>query len=150
MNLRLKYPPIPENVSKFSEDIVKSASRVSGARLDYSSASLAIVDGIIDSFAKDGCKVEEIQETLFAFGCYVGEVFVRTGHGFWRAPKTPWEEQIFGFPLIIELAPDNVCNPIGKVFKRLKLGGSENLSYFYAVFASERKEKERESPSQQR
>lgn len=99
MNLRLKYEPVPENAAKFAQDIVQAAKEVSGARLDYSPASLAIVEEILAKFERDGCKAEDIKETLFGFGCYVGEVFVRTGHGFWRAPKTAWELDVLGFPL---------------------------------------------------
>lgn len=135
MNLKLKYDPVPENAAKFAEDIVNATKQISGDDLDYSPASLAVVDRIIEGFLQDGCKIDDIKETLFGFGCYVGEVFVRAGRGFWRAPKTEWEIRLFGFPAVVELGPDNTCNPIGKVFKRLELGNSENLPYFYSVMA---------------
>jgi hypothetical protein len=135
MNLNLKWDPTPANAAKFAADIVVVAREVSGVPLDYSPNSLAVVDGIIADFAREGCRVEDIRETLFGFGCYVGEVFVRGGQGKWRAPKSETEKTLFGFPLVVELAPENVCNPIGKVFKRLELGESENLRYFHTVFS---------------
>lgn len=135
MSLKLKYEPTPENAARFADDIVQVARDVSGAELDYSVNSLSLVDEIIDGFAQDGCQVDDVKETLFEFGCYVGEVFVRNAAGRWRAPLPGVESEVFGFPLVVELAPDNVCNPIGKVFKRLDLGESENLPYFYSVFA---------------
>jgi hypothetical protein len=135
MNLNLKYAPVPDNAARFAEDIVRATREISGANLDYSPASLAVVDKTVEGFARDGCKIDDVKETLFGFGCYVGEVFVRAGHGFWRAPNTGREADVFGSPLVVELGPDKVCNPIGKVFKRLELGESESLPYFYSVFA---------------
>ncbi len=138
MDLNLRYEPIPGNAPRFAEDIVRATKDLSGVNLDYTPASLAIVDEIIQGFVQDGCEVNDVKETLFGFGCYVGEVFVRAGHGFWRAPRSPWEVEVLGFPLVVDLGPDNVCNPIGKVFKRLQLGDSENLPYFYSVFATDK------------
>lgn len=43
-----------------------------------------------------------------------------------------------GFPLVIELGPDNYCNPIGKVFRRLDEGEEHSLPYFHEVFTTAR------------
>jgi hypothetical protein len=75
-------------------------------------------------------------ETLFGFGCYVGEVFVRAAGGYWVDSATTginWR-----FPLVVKLgedAGDPVVNPIEKVFKRLDNGIEDNLPYFFAAFA---------------
>ena len=133
-SLRLKYPPIPANASRFAEDMVEAAREISGVELDYSVGSLEAVDEIIQSMADDGCSVDDVAETLFGFGCYVGEVFVRNGTGSWRSVNAQ-EQQAFGFPFVIQTGPDSVCNPVGRVFRRLQAGESENLPYFYLVFA---------------
>ena len=84
---------------------------------------------------QDGCTEEQVAETLFGFGCYVGEVFVRHAGGRWRkASETPMA-QVAGFSLVIELAKGCLCNPIAKVFKRLKNGEEDNIPYFYQVFS---------------
>jgi hypothetical protein len=134
MNLRLKYPPVPANASRFADDIVEIAQDASGVRLDFTPKSLEDLDDVVQSFADDGAEVEDVKETLFGFGCYVGEVFVRHAGGRWRAAQ-PGEEASFGWPIVVQLGSGDVCNPIGKVFKRLELGESENLRYFYDVFA---------------
>lgn len=142
MQLRLKYAPLPENAPKFAADIVQSAAEVSGAELDYSVASLETVDAILEGLRQDGCTSQQLAETLFSFGCYVGEVFVRHAGGQWRrGAETPLAE-LGSFPLLIALGndsalgPDKVCNPIGKVFKRLDNGEQDSLAYFYQVFTT--------------
>jgi hypothetical protein len=132
VRLNLKYDPTVANAPLFAADIAASAKDISGVDWDYSVESLKAVDDIIDGFHRDGLEPGQIGETLFGFGCYVGEVFVRNAGASWKfdPKKTP----VFGFPLVIQTGPDKLCNPIGKVFKRLKNGIEDNLPYFYDVF----------------
>jgi hypothetical protein len=134
MNLRLKHDPIPENASLLAADIVRVAQNVSGVTLDYSVASLQQVDDLIEGMKSEGCTSEQIAETLFGFGCYIGEVFVRHAGASWqRTGQTPMAN-LGGFPLVIRLQGDSYCNPIGKAFKRLENGVEDSLPFFYAVF----------------
>ena len=136
MQLRLKYEPTPENASRFAADVVASASSVSGVKLDYTPDSLVLVDGIFDDFRSDGVSGRQIAETLFGFGCYVGEVLTRHAGGQWRAVGDA-ELAVGGWPLVVELAAGRLCNPIGKAFKRLENDGPEDsLRHFYTVFAA--------------
>jgi hypothetical protein len=137
MRLQLKYKPIPENAAKFAADIVGAAAEVSGATLDYSIESLQKVDEIIEGLRRDGCKPDQIAATLFAFGCYVGEVFVRQVGGRWRNASETSMADIAGFLLVVELSEEKLVNPIGKVFKRLENGPEDSLPYFYHVFTRE-------------
>ncbi|WP_033222444.1 hypothetical protein [Kitasatospora phosalacinea] len=134
MELRLRYAPEVVNAGRFAADIVVSAARVSGAELDYSVGSLAVVDGIIEEFRASGIVSGQVGETLFGFGCYVGEVMVRQGGAAWRAVSAE-EVPAFGFPLVVGLPSGQVCNPIGKVFRRLENGPQDSLPHFYTVFA---------------
>jgi hypothetical protein len=136
MRLRLKYPPTVENVPKFAADIVDSSADISGVDLDYSVTSLQAVDDIVEGMRQDGCTSEQIGETLFGFGCYVGEVFVRHAGAQWRNVAETSMANFAGFPLVIELGKDSFCNPIGKMFKRMENGEADNLPYFYQVFTS--------------
>lgn len=137
MRLRLKYTATGENAPKFAGDIVASAAEIKGVELDYSADSLKALDDIIEGLRQDGCTTDQIAETLFAFGCYVGEVFVRQAGGKWRnTAETPMAE-VAGFPLVVQLSETRFCNPIGKVFKRLKDGEGDSLPYFYEVFAQQ-------------
>ena len=133
MQLRLKYAPAPENAALFAGDIVESATQVSGVELDYTPDSLALVDGIFDGFRADGVTSEQLAETLFGFGCYVGEVLIRNAGGRWRATADE-EQALAGWPIVVELGEQRWCNPIGKTFKRLDNGPEDSLRYFYTVF----------------
>ncbi|MFB7943398.1 hypothetical protein ACFC6L_00610 [Kitasatospora phosalacinea] len=134
MELRLRYAPEVVNAGRFAADIVVSAAQVSGVELDYSVGSLAVVDGIIEEFRGSGIVSGQVGETLFGFGCYVGEVMVRQGGAAWRAVGGE-EAAAFGFPLVVDLPGGQVGNPIGKVFRRLENGPQDSLPYFYTVFA---------------
>jgi len=135
MQLNLKYPPLPTNASKFAADMINPALEISGVKLDYSVASLKAVDRILAEMIQDGCTVEQIPETLFGFGCYVGEVFVRHAGGQWRSASETGMEEVAGMPLVVQLGSESFCNPIGKVFKRVESGDEHYLPYFYRVFA---------------
>ena len=137
MLLDLKYDPSPETAVLFARDIVDLARYVSDVALDYSERSLEAVDSILQSFTDGGVRVHDVKGTLFGFGCYVGEVFVQTAGGAWKALAADDKSlEFLGWPLVVQLPSGTVCNPIGKVFKRLELGESENLPYFYKVFAN--------------
>ena len=136
MKIQLPKPPIPENARAYAEMAVKGAKHVDNIDLDYSPESLEAVDAIIDRFHKQGVSAEQIGATLFAFGCYVGEVFIRSIGGAWRKEEETEMRGLAGFFLVVELPNEKICNPIGKVFKRVQDGEAENLPYFYHVFSN--------------
>ena len=132
MELRLRYPPTPEAAPRHAALCVSAALVIYDIDLDYTSESLRVVDDILGHMHQGGAAMERMAELLFAFGCYVGEVFVHQERGRWcRAEGTPLEEGA-GFPLILQLGPERYCNPIGKVFKRLAVGAEHGLWRFYA------------------
>ncbi len=137
MHLHLKYKPTPENASKFASDIIDAAKEISGISLDYSVTSLHDVDNIIESMRQDDCTADQVSETLFGFGCYVGEVFIHQVGSQWRNANDTSIATLTNFPLVIELSNDHFCNPIGKVFKRLDNGEEGSLPYFYRVITSQ-------------
>jgi hypothetical protein len=98
--------------------------------LDYSVESLKEVDQIIEGFREEGVEPKDVACTLFQFGCYVGEVFVRHAKGRWRGTRKS-EMDIIGFPLVVDLPNKVTANPIGKVFKRMEYGMEDFLPYFY-------------------
>lgn len=141
MQLRLRYPPTPEYAAQHADLCVQSARDVSGVVLDYSVESLELLDDIIEGFREDGVTANQVAETLFTFGCYVGEVFVRNCNGEWRNAEDTSFSQFAGFPIVVQLGPTNFVNPIGKVFKRLENGKEDYLPSLYRVFASQMADK---------
>jgi hypothetical protein len=130
MNLNLKYAPEPKNMPRFAAEIIDAAKEISGVTLDYSVASLAVVDAILAEMHADGVTTEQVGETVFGFGAYVGEVFVRHAAGKWAV-----DPRFGGIPVVM-LPGDSVCNPIGKSFKRVDQGEEHNLPYFFQVFTT--------------
>jgi len=136
MLLQLKFPPSPEYASDHAELTVNAVRDLDGLHLDYSPDTIQHIDRIIDGFVQDGVVEDEISAVLFSFGCYVGEVLVRTCGARWlRTEDTPMSS-IAGFPMVLQIGPDDYCNPIAKAFKRFRNGEVDSLSYFYSVFSA--------------
>ncbi len=139
VRLRLQYSPEPEHAVELAELAVAAARNVDKIELDYSPQSLTAVDRILESFHREGLNVNQIGETVFSLGCYVGEVLVRHNRGVWKLPKQTAFARILrrgeNNTMVVELPDGTVCNPIGKAFKFLEDGKTESVAYFYQVFA---------------
>ncbi len=135
MELNLPYPATPANARRLAEIVVTAARDVDGVNLDFTVASLAAVDQIIENFRSEGLAAEQIAETLFCFGCYVGEVFVVQAGGSWRPTEATSMAGLASAPMVMETAK-TVCNPIDKALKRFQNGEEDSVSYFYWVFTS--------------
>jgi len=131
MDLHLQYPATPENAGKIADLMIEPAQRISKAELDYSVASLKEVDRIVRRLWREVGRKGRATETLFGFGCYVGEVLIRYHGGRWReTEKTPLKGTT-QVPLVVELGAGRFCDPIGQVFRRFQSGKEENLLHFY-------------------
>ena len=112
------------------------ARSVSGVELDYSVVSLDQVDALVAGFRAQGVTEDRFAETLFGFGCYVGEVMVRRAGGTWTTSAGTALEAYASFPLLVSLPPQNLSNPIGKVFKAFRNGESDSVAHFYRAMTS--------------
>ena len=101
--------------------------------LDYSVASLRVVDFLVDGLRKGGAERERVHDTLVGLGAYVGEVLVRRAGGAWvdldpDDRRRGW----FGQPVGVRMPDGRVWNPLGKVVNRFEEGGpGESLQTFY-------------------
>lgn len=99
--------------------------------LDYSVASLRVVDFLIDGLRKGGAERERVRETLFGLGAYVGEVLVRRAGAAWLDFDAE-QRAYFGQPVGVRMPDGRVWNPLGKVDNRFDTGGpEESLQTFY-------------------
>lgn len=99
--------------------------------LDYSVASLRVVDFLVDGLRKGGAGREQVQDTLFGLGAYVGEVLVRRAGARWVDFDAD-QRAYFGQPVGVRMPDGRVWNPLGKVHNRFELGGpGESLQTFY-------------------
>ncbi|MER5212219.1 hypothetical protein ABT063_16960 [Streptomyces sp. NPDC002838] len=109
--------------------------------LDYSVASLRIVDFLIDGLRKGGADRERARETLCGLGAYVGEVLVRRAGAAWVDFDAD-QRTYFGQPVGVCMPDGRVWNPLGKVLNRFEVGGpGESLQIFYlTLHGRERRE----------
>lgn len=99
--------------------------------LDYSVASLRIVDRLIDGLRKGGADRDRLRATLLGLGAYVGEVLVRRAGAVWVEFDAD-QCAYFGQPVGVRMPDGRVWNPLGKVHNRFELGGpGESLQVFY-------------------
>ncbi|AZQ36960.1 hypothetical protein EJ357_28835 [Streptomyces cyaneochromogenes] len=99
--------------------------------LDYSVASLRIVDFLIDGLRKGGADRDRVRGALLGLGAYVGEVLVRHAGAVWVDYDAD-QRAYFGQPVGVRMPDERVWNPLGKVRNRFDLGGpDESLQTFY-------------------
>ncbi|UXY23602.1 hypothetical protein N8I84_36600 [Streptomyces cynarae] len=99
--------------------------------LDYSVASLRVVDFMVDGLRKGGADRKRMSGTLLALGAYVGEVLVRRAGAVW-VDFDAEQRAYFGQSVGVRMPDGRVWNPLGKVFNRFELGGPEDsLQLFY-------------------
>jgi hypothetical protein len=99
--------------------------------LDWSVASLRVVDHLVDGLRKGGADAERNRQVLDGLGAYVGEVLVRRAGAVWvdlDADQRAW----FAQPVGVRMPDGRVWNPLGKVRNRFETGGPEDsLRTFY-------------------
>ena len=101
--------------------------------LDYSVASLRVVDFLIDGLRKGGADRERARGTLFGLGAYVGEVLVRRAGAVWIDFDAD-QRTYFGQRVGVRMPDGRVWNPLGKVDNRFGIGGpEESLQTFYLM-----------------
>jgi hypothetical protein len=132
VKLELKYPATAQNAGEHAALAVKAAREFEVA-LDYSPLSLERVDDQVESLREEGLTGEDTAETLFVFGCYLGEVMVRHLGGRWVATAQSPLARVSPWPMVVVLPGGSAWDTIGKVFKRLELGDSEYLPAYLAT-----------------
>jgi hypothetical protein len=117
-------------------DAVATVREGARIRLDYTPASLALVDRIIDGIRREGPPEEALLPFLTGFGAYTGQVLVR-GIGAQWVDFDPAQRDIFGQPFGIRTRDGRVWNPLGKAVKRYRNGAEDSLRLFYLSVAGQ-------------
>lgn len=123
-----KPPAIPG--PRLAADIVTVVREGARIRLDYSPASLALVDRVIDGIRREGPPAEAVSRTLLGFGAYTGEVLVRGSGAAWVEFDAE-QRGTFGQSFGIRTLDGRVWNPLGKALKRYENGAADSLRLFY-------------------
>ena len=132
--LQLPAAPTPANAGELASSAADAARQVAGIELDFSPASLQQVDEILDGFRQAGS--DFLAESIYVFGCYLGEVMVR--HAGYQWVETPDDlVRHLGRLTVYHPGTRSHANPIDKAFKRVDYGDPDNLPYFYRVFTAD-------------
>ncbi|MEU7280198.1 hypothetical protein AB0A69_15640 [Streptomyces sp. NPDC045431] len=105
--------------------------------LDYSVASLRLVDFMVDGLRRDRPERERVEAVLRGLGAYTGEVIVRRAGARW-VDFDEHQRAYFGQPLGIRMPDGRVWNPLGKVVNRFEAGPEESVQRFYLMLHGRR------------
>lgn len=101
--------------------------------LDFSVASLRVVDFLIAGLRKSGRGRDEVAGALFGLGAYVGEVLVRRAGAVW-VDFDKDQHAYFGQSVGVRMPDGRVWNPLGKVvncFEADTDSSEKSLQTFY-------------------
>lgn len=129
--LALPHPATPENMPLLADVAVRDAAQDEGVTLDYSIESLREVDRILIGYHTRGVVLGSILETVFCYGCYVGEVMRRQSGETWARSPRP---ELMGKLPVLRSAGGSVTAPIAKAFKCVQ-NGEEDSTYALALMS---------------
>jgi hypothetical protein len=135
MKLELRRPATAESALDHARVAVELFACEFDRELDFGPRSLEDVDGQLEQLREEGHTVEDLGETLFVVGCYLGEVMVLALGGRWRATSGSALAGISPWPMVVTLPGGSTWDAIGKVFLRFEVGESEYLPAFFAAAA---------------
>lgn len=133
--LKLHHPPDAEHAPAHAQVFVDTVREVDMIDLDYSIDSLKFLDAFGDDLGRE-VGSDEMAETFFTAGCYLGEVLVRNLDCRW----VDFDEKarnVLGMPFGVQAPGGALWNPIGKVFKLVDNGLEDSVSYFASVVAAQ-------------
>lgn len=117
-------------VQECAESAVLMARRLDNLVLDYSEESLELAERLILKLRRGSLTPENEDTVVLAFGCYVGEVFVRHLGGVWYFPDEK-ESAVIGPSAVVKLPKGNLSNPNGRVFKLMAFGAEYSIVGLY-------------------
>ncbi|MER5207885.1 hypothetical protein [Streptomyces sp. NPDC002825] len=98
--------------------------------LDFSAASLRIVDRVVDGLRRGAGDPLDVTPILQELGAYVGEVLVRQARARW-VDFDDVTSELFGQPVGVRTCDGRAWNPLGKVVNRFEAGPDESA---YGLF----------------
>ncbi len=114
-------------ISAYAEEATRVAWAEHRRRLDFSEASVDLLEQILDGQSADDL---EFQTRLW--GSYLGELIRRRYAGEWELSQYPGEGVSLVPTLVIR---GSRLYPLIKVYRRLTMGPGENVSSFYKMVA---------------
>jgi len=125
--IRLDIAPAVETAQGYSEDAVRNMQRMYGAVMDYSVDSLVAIDRVLSDWRKKGATADVAAKSLYAFGCYAGEVLQRQRPGHWQEPPREAHGDLESLFLYVRLHDGREWRPIAIAFLQMMEGPQYSL-----------------------
>ncbi|MFE9398001.1 hypothetical protein [Streptomyces flavidovirens] len=124
--------PGASGMRAYAAEFVQQLAARNRLPLDYSVASLRLVDLVVDGLRRNAPERAEIDAVLQGLGAYTGEVVVRRAGGRWVDFGTE-QRELFRQPVGVRMPDGRVWNPLGKVVNRFEAGPEESVQRFYLL-----------------
>ena len=116
----------------FTSEFVARLTARNRLPLDYSVASLRLVDLIVDGLRHNRPQRAQVAGTLLGLGAYTGEVIVRRAGGTW-VDFDAAQRELFRQTVGIRMPDGRVWNPLGKVVNRFEEGREESVERLFLL-----------------
>ncbi|MFD3531258.1 hypothetical protein [Streptomyces sp. NPDC058664] len=113
------------DMSRYASTFASRTSVKARLPLDFSAASLRIVDRVVDGVRQRADDPVDVAPVLQELGAYVGEVLVRQARARW-VDFDDMTSELFRQPVGVRTPDGRGWNPLGKVVNRFELGPDES------------------------
>lgn len=113
------------DMSRYASAFASRAAVKTRLPLDFSAASLRIVDRVVDGLRQGAGDPADVAPILQELGSYVGEVFVRQARARW-VDFDGMTSELLQQPVGVRTPDGRAWNPLGKVANRFELGPDES------------------------
>ncbi|WP_078606920.1 hypothetical protein [Streptomyces flavidovirens] len=124
--------PSASGMRAYAAEFVQRLAARDRLPLDYSVASLRLVDLVVDGLRRGATERARVDVVLRGLGAYTGEVVVRRTGGRWVDFGTE-QRELFRQPVGVRMPDGRVWNPLGKVVNRFEAGSEESVQRFYLL-----------------
>ncbi|MEU7111399.1 hypothetical protein [Streptomyces sp. NPDC046182] len=124
--------PSADGMRAYVSHVVDRLTARNRLPLDYSVASLRLVDRIVDGLRRDHPDRDRVDGILQGLGAYTGEVIVRRAGARW-VDFDEGQREFFRQPVGIRMPDGRAWNPLGKVVNRFETGPEESVQRFYLL-----------------
>lgn len=130
MTLKMIDAPDAAGMRPYVSEFIRRLTLRHRLPLDYSVASLRIVDRVVDGLRRPGADRARVDSVLLGLGAYVGEAFVRRAGARW-VDLDQEQQQLFRQSVGVRMPDGRVWNPLGKVVNRFEHGSQESVQELY-------------------
>ncbi|MFD9246766.1 hypothetical protein ACFV0D_33550 [Streptomyces sp. NPDC059556] len=135
------------DMGRHAAEFVGRATARARLPLDYTAASLRVVDRLVDGLRQGGAGRQDLAGPLIGIGAYLGEVLVREAGAVWvDIPPEHLLRSVFAHPVGARMPDGRVWNPLGRTVNRFEIGPQESLQTYFLTVHGRRPPRTRRRP----